>query len=400
MSSHRHQVDLAERALMGTQRQERAREIARVTWVGAGLNTLLALGKTVGGVMGHSTALVADGLHSLSDLLSDGVILVTNKIGGAEADENHPYGHGKFETVGQVVLALILVGVGIGLIADALTHIGRGDLVQPHTLTLWIVLVSIVSKEWLYHYTVRVARKLHSKSLEANAWHHRSDALSSVGAMAGIVGGLFGYPVFDAIAGVAVGGIVVHVGGSIGLQGFRDLTDASVEKGLRQEIKREIAEVAGVVDLHMFKARRLGSEVLVDVHVQVPDRISVSEGHQIAERVRRTIVQKVPTVSDVMVHIDPEEDVVGVAILPSREEYKSRFAAMVSIDGLEVVDVTLHYLGGEVEIDLHLRVNPTWTIEQAQTQAQHLVEHSRQWERVSRVKAVLELPPIGSIGPS
>ncbi|MCW8831326.1 MAG: cation diffusion facilitator family transporter, partial [Gammaproteobacteria bacterium] len=289
--------------------EQRTREINRVTWWGFFVNLLLSVVKLIGGVVGQSQSLVADGLHSLSDLASDAMVLVAAKHAGEEADDDHPYGHGRFETLATVGLSLFLILIGLGIAFDA-AHRVFDEEVQaiPHTFTLIIALFSILSNEGLYHFTHRVGLRINSKMLIANAWHHRSDAVSSIVVLVGIAGAQMGLPILDPVAAIIVALMIAKIGYELGYHSLRELVDTALDPEVVEQIKNKILENEDVLEMHMLRTRRMGHTSLVDVHILVQPKLSVSEGHHISEDVERSLIETFDDINDVTVHIDPEND--------------------------------------------------------------------------------------------
>ena len=277
-----------------------------VTWLGLFANLLLAIAKGFIGTIANSSALIADAGHSFSDLLSDIVTLWSVRMAGIPKDENHPYGHGKFETVGSFVVALMLVFTGIGVAWHVLNKMVSSEV--PGAPALWMALIAIVVKEALFHLTRMVSRRSGSRILLANAWHHRSDAISSVAALVGIAGAHWGIPMMDPIAGVLVAGLIVKAGIDIGYESLRELTDEIPEEEVISELNKILADVDGVDNYHEMRARRMGPNLLVDMHIEVDSMMSISAAHQVAERVRLRILENIPAVNEVLVHVDAEDD--------------------------------------------------------------------------------------------
>ena len=346
---------------------QRVHAARRVTWIGALTNLGLALVKGAVGVLAHSQALVADALHSLSDLLTDALVLIAVRLGAQEPDADHPYGHGRFETLATVLLGAILIGAGLGIAVNAAMRLAEGDIPLPTWPALVAAAFSIGANEWLYHVQVAIGRRYRASTIVANAWHHRTDALSSVAALVGIAGSMAGWVVLDTVAAMAVALMVVWAGAKLGWEGVKELVDTALDAEEVARIERQMLDIEGVQSLHNLKTRRHGPEVLVDVHVQVPGTISVSEGHQIAERVRQHLIRSHPEVSEVLVHVDPENDEQGIPLLPKRKEVMAEVSRSVeAMDrGLAVRDHTVHYLGGEVRLDLAVEVSPDCTLEEA-----------------------------------
>ena len=281
-----------------------------VTWLGLIANLLMAIAKGFVGIISHSSALIADAGHSFSDLLSDMVTLWAVRMAGIPKDENHPYGHGKFETVGTFVVALMLVFTGIGVAWHVLNKMNSPGV--PGTPAIWMAAIALAVKEALFHLTRMVSRRSGSRILLANAWHHRSDAISSVAALVGIAGANWGIPMMDPIAGVLVAGLIVKTGIDIGYESLRELTDEIPEEEVISELKKILADVEGVDHYHEMRARRMGPHLLVDLHIEVDSMMSISAAHQVAERVRLRILDKIPAVNEVLVHVDADDDFIEV----------------------------------------------------------------------------------------
>jgi len=339
----------------------RYKEIRNVTLVGSVVDLSLGVAKIIGGYAATSQALIADGIHSLSDLATDIIVLYAAKHSHREADAEHPYGHGRIETLATVILgaALVAVAVGIGMDAiDRLFHVER--LLLPTVMALYIALVSVVAKEFIYHYSMRIARKFRSDMLKANAWHSRTDAISSVVVAIGVVGSMSGLEYLDTVAAVVVAVMIAKIGWDLVFQSLRELIDTGLEPERVELIRSKINEVHGVKALHVLRTRMMGADALVDVHIQVEPNLSVSEGHHISESVRERVMAEVEEVSDVMVHIDPEDDEIAAPgkHLPLRGDVlKQLKAAWSAIEGTSLIrdrDITLHYLEGKLRIDLVL----------------------------------------------
>ncbi|MCG7866081.1 MAG: cation diffusion facilitator family transporter [Candidatus Thiodiazotropha taylori] len=340
-------------------RDQRYEVSRKAAIVGAVTNSVLAVLKILFGWLGHSQSLIADGIHSLSDLLTDALVIFAARHANEAPDEEHPYGHGRFETVATLVLGGFLITVGVGIIWDAVERLfSPEDLLQPEMLTLYVAAFSILANEALFFYTRHLANLINSDLLKANAWHHRSDSVSSIVVLVGIGGTILGLPYLDAIAAVLVGLMVVKIGWELGWQATHELADAGLEQESVAEIRKVIASVSGVNSVHMLRTRKLGGHALADVHVQVDPWLSVSEGHRIAEVVQYGLIDRVDLLEDVTVHIDPEDDEAGpsCANLPLREEAEKLLLDHWS--GMDCFDqrkrVVLHYLSGRIDIDLYL----------------------------------------------
>ncbi len=337
----------------------RYRDIRKVTLVGAVVDLVLGVAKIVVGVVASSQALIADGIHSLSDLATDFLVLFAAKHAHRQADDEHPYGHGRIETVATVVLGVSLVAVAVGISYDAVRRLMAPELLlHPGWLALLVAVISVLSKELIYQYTARAARRLRSKMLHANAWHSRSDAISSIIVVIGVIATMLGYPSFDALAAVAVALMVAKIGWDLLWKSLQELIDTALDPERVEAIRETIMAIDGVRTCHMLRTRHSGSDALVDVHILVDPALSVSEGHQIGEAVRWRLIKTIDDVSDVTVHIDPEDDELASACagLPLRDEVLRRLEQQWQhLDIGERLDkVVVHYLDGKVHVEVFL----------------------------------------------
>ncbi len=335
--------------------ERRYRQIRKVTLIGSAVDLLLALIKLAAGFWGQSQALIADGIHSLSDLATDFVVLYAARHSSRGADESHPYGHGRFETIATVILGAALLLVAAGITWDAVERLFHPErLLQPGLLALLVAAISVLSKEWIFHYTKRLADRLKSPLLAANAWHSRTDAISSLIVIAGVAGSMAGLSYMDSIAAAVVGLFVARIGWDLAWHGVRELVDTGLEKEQLEEIRAIIRGVDGVQGMHSLRTRRVGADVLVDVHILVDPGLSVSEGHHIGEMVRTRLLRDHEEVNDVLVHIDPEDDEhhPGLRELPLRGELLERLKARWGdIEAARhIQSVTLHYLRDRVQV--------------------------------------------------
>ncbi|HEX20403.1 MAG TPA: cation transporter [Acidiferrobacteraceae bacterium] len=340
-------------------RDARYRETVKVTLVGSAVDLLLGVVKIVIGIVGHSQALIADGIHSLSDLATDFIVLYAAKHSSHKADKEHPYGHERIETVATVILGVALIAVAIGIAYHALQRMFHPEqLLQPSFWVLVVAVISVISKELIYHYTMRVARKHNSAMLRANAWHSRSDAVSSIIVVVGVIGTMAGLPYLDALAAIGVAFMIAKIGWELGWSSLQELVDTGLEQHRVDAIRQIILGTAGVCSLHMLRTRMMGGMALVDVHVQVDPDLTVSEGHHISETVRRQLIQEIPEVSDVMVHIDTEDDQTAAATLnlPQRDEVLQWLNnAFADIPGSRRIDkIVLHYINGKIDTEIFL----------------------------------------------
>jgi cation diffusion facilitator family transporter len=284
---------------------DRARAASRSTWVSVGVNIVLSTTQIVVGVLSKSQGLVADGIHSMSDLVADFVVLFANHHSQKEADEDHPYGHQRFETAASLVLGLLLLAVGAGMLWSAFRKLqDPGTVPQVHVAALWVAGAALVAKELLFRYMLSVAKRVKSSMLVANAWHARSDAASSLVVGIGIIGNLAGYPILDPIAALIVGFMVAKMGWSFGWDALHDLMDRAVDEQEIAAIRLTLTETPGVRSVHDVRTRKMGDMIVVDAHLEVDATISVEEGHDIAVIARQRVLQR-HRVLNLMTHVDP-----------------------------------------------------------------------------------------------
>lgn len=284
---------------------QRAAAASRCTWVSVAVNLLLALTQTACGMLTQSQGLVADGVHSLSDLIADLVVLLANRHSRKDADEDHPYGHHRYETAASLVLGGLLLAMGLGMLAAAIAKLNQPEsLAQAQMAALWVALGSLAAKELLFRYMLAVAKAVKSSLLVANAWHARSDAASSLVVSLGILGSLMGLPILDPIAAAIVGFMIARMGWTFGWDALHDLMDRSADENEVSAIRSTLKETPGVRDVHDIRTRKMGDMILVDAHVEVEACLSVEAGHDIAVEARRRVMQR-HKVLNVMTHVDP-----------------------------------------------------------------------------------------------
>jgi len=281
-----------------------------ITLLGSVVNAGLVALKLGLGFLGGSMALVADGVHSLSDLATDLVVLGGIRLASRPADRSHAFGHGKFETLAGVLVALALIGAGVWLIREAAVGLAHPQGAPRSGLVMAVAGVSILAKEALYRATTRIALRLHSTALQANAWHHRSDALSSVAVLLGGATMALGYPIGDKVAAIAVGGMVLMAAARILRRAFHELLEGALSEEEKLAISQAIESVEGVQGWHRLRTRRLGRQALVDVHIQVDPNLSVIRAHKIATQVEQAVSRSLDGLASVVVHVEPkgEED--------------------------------------------------------------------------------------------
>ena len=284
----------------------RARAAARSTWVSVAVNIGLATAQILVGFFARSHALVADGLHSLSDLLSDFVVLVANRFSGEDSDANHHYGHYRYENAAALIIGLILLLVAAGMLYQGgLAVLQPERIAAPQSLALWVAGTALIAKELLFRYLLAVAQKVRSSMLVANAWHARSDAASSLVALAGIGGSLLGWRILDPIAAIIVGLFVLRMVLKFTWSALDDLMDRAATQEENAQIANLIRATPQVQGLHDMRTRRVGDLILVDAHIEVDGDLSVREGHDIALAARNRVLAAMPQVLNVMTHIDP-----------------------------------------------------------------------------------------------
>ncbi|MDO9002113.1 MAG: cation diffusion facilitator family transporter [Aquabacterium sp.] len=284
---------------------ERATAASRSTWVSVGVNLVLTVGQIVVGILAKSQGLIADGIHSLSDLVADFVVLFANHHSQKDADEDHPYGHQRFETAASLILGALLLAVGVGMLWSAALKLQSPETVQTvHVVALWAAGAALIAKELLFRYMLAVAKRVKSGMLVANAWHARSDAASSLVVGLGIVGNLAGYPILDPIAALIVGFMVARMGWGFGWDALHDLVDRSVDEAEVQAIRQTLMDTPGVSNVHDVRTRKMGDMIIVDAHIEVDALITVEAGHDIAVEARQRVLQR-HRVLNLMTHVDP-----------------------------------------------------------------------------------------------
>jgi cation diffusion facilitator family transporter len=335
---------------------ERFAAAQKSTWVSICINVLLTTLQVVGGFLAHSQALMADGLHSLSDLLSDVLVLYANRHGNRHADADHPYGHARIETAATLILGTFLAVLGGVLLVAAAMRLQHPEALRAVSpLALAVAALALVAKEGMFRYMLAVAKRVRSQMLVANAWHARSDAASSLVVIVGVVGNLLGYTFLDLVAAAVVGVMIAHMGGKLALAAMSELIDTGLDAEEVEAIRQTLLNTHGVRGLHELRTRKMADNALVDAHIMVDPKISVSEGHYIAESARHAVLKN-HHVMDVMVHIDPEDDRQAKpnTQLPSRPGLLAYLAERLEEPGLADNRVVFHYLDGKVDAEIYL----------------------------------------------
>lgn len=334
---------------------ERSAEAQKATWVSVAVNLVMTIAQLIIGWLAHSQSLVAHGLHSFSDLLSDFLVIYASRQSAHPADQAHPYGHARVETAATLALGTSLVLIGGGILWESgmrLQHIETLPTVE--LAAFWVAIATVISKEALYHYLIHVARKLRSQLLIGNALHTRADAASALVVVVGIGGALMGWSFLDLLAAALMGFMILHMGAGLARGAIKELIDTGLDKAQVEAIRKTLLATPGVRDLHELRTRRMAHQALVDTHVQVDSRISVSEGHRIAESARARVLREHPDVLDVLVHIDPEDDMdpdTYATRLPARDALLGEIQPLLA--GLpEPEKIVLHYLKGQIEAEV------------------------------------------------
>ena len=282
-------------------------QVRRITWIGLLVNLFLAILKFAVGFWGNSKAVMADAVHSLSDMSTDLAVIFGVKYWSAPADEDHPYGHGRIETIVTTVIGLSLVMVAFGIGYNALTTMRDANIKQPGWIALIGVVVSIVLKEWLYHWTIAVGRQTKSSALIANAWHHRSDALSSIPAGIAVTAAAVhpGLAFIDPVGALIVALIILKVSWGILRPAISELTDRGASQKDREKIESLVAGVDGVRHVHAIRTRKMGAGLFADIHIQIDGKMTIWQGHQISEVIKHELIENGPEIMDVLVHLEP-----------------------------------------------------------------------------------------------
>jgi cation diffusion facilitator family transporter len=334
---------------------ERSAEAQKATWVSVAVNLVMTIAQLVVGWLAHSQSLVAHGLHSFSDLLSDFLVIYASRESAHPADQAHPYGHARVETAATLALGASLTVIGAGILWESgmrLQHIEALPTVE--LAAFWVAIATVISKEALYRYLIRVAEKLRSQLLTGNALHTRADAASALVVVVGIGGALMGWSFLDLLAAALMGFMILHMGVGLAWGAIKELIDTGLDDAQVEAIRQTLLATPGVRDLHQLRTRRMAHQALVDTHVQVDPRISVSEGHRIAESARARVLREHPEVLDVLVHIDPEDDMDPDSYatrLPARDKLLDELQPLLA-DLPTPQKVVLHYLKGQVEAEL------------------------------------------------
>lgn len=376
---------------------ERYQVIRKVTLISAFANVLLGVFKIAVGIAGYSHALIADGIHSLGDLLTDALVLIAAKASHKRPDKEHPYGHGRIETLATAVVATMLVMVGIALAYDVIMHaLNNPDRHSP-TLPVFIVAIAaIIVNEVLFRYGMYHGKKINSSLVISNAWHHRSDGLVSIVVLISVIGAYLGVPYLDTIGAVVIALMIMRMGFKMILDSVRELIDTGADLETVEKIRAKILSVHGVDEIHMLRTRLLGGEIFVDVHILVDPTISVSEGHYISDRVMFALHKEMEGIRDVTVHVDPEDDEVAPpsSHLPNRQKIATEVEGVISGSTAGIVNnkIILHYREGKIDVDVYFAMQDLEKSELTPQQfQQQLTEAAKSIEHVDNMNVYFEI---------
>jgi cation diffusion facilitator family transporter len=335
-------------------KETKIRFVKKAAIVAILVNGFLGLIKTAGGVLFHSHGLIADGLHSLSDLLIDFMVVIGGHWSHQEADAEHPYGHQRIETAMTLLISLFLIFTGAIIAYDAFRGIIHPTLGKTSFMALILAGVSAIANEGLYRYTQHLNQGIKTDLLDACAWHHRSDALSALIVLLGIIGSLLGIHTLDHLAAIVVGAIIIKMGWDYTWDSIQQLIDRGVDSDTNSGIVQSIYNTPGVEKIHQLRTRVLGQDIFVDVHVLVDPFISVSAGHYIAQQVHHQLMKDNPRIKDVTVHIDSEDDETQLPdlTLPNSEQIAEQLIKQWRKKYPYLVDWSTHYIKGEIQLDL------------------------------------------------
>ncbi|GED22568.1 cation diffusion facilitator family transporter [Halomonas halmophila] len=343
-------------------RSLQARQANRVTLIGAGIDLVVGLAKLVAGWLVGSAALIADGIHSFSDIVTDLFVVAATHFGRQAPDSDHPYGHGRIETLATLWLGGMLIFIAGGIAWSSLSRLLDGDVATaPGIWAIIVAVLALLAKEWIFRYTLRVARKIDSRLLEANAWHSRSDALSTLVVLVGLVAAQFGIGWMDAAAAIVVGVMVGQVGGRLLWESGQELVDTALPEDQQHTLHQTAMTVPGVEGVHDLRTRRIGGEVLLDLHIVVAPRVTVSEAHEIGNAVSRQLRDVHPNLFDVTFHIDPQDDAGETEhslrpALPLRDDVENLLdEAWHDIDlWHERLALNLHYIDEHIDVSIYI----------------------------------------------
>lgn len=343
---------------------DRARIAKKITLIGGIVNALLSLIKILGGFLFHSQALVADGFHSIADLLSDAISFWISHYSSHAADKEHPYGHQRLETAGTLFISLMLIIAGSGIIFDAFHLMILHSMPISSKPALMIALLTVIINEGLFRYMLRFGEKIESDLIIANAWHHRADAASSLVVLIGLIGTYWGFFILDHIAAIIVGIMIIKMGSSYCWNAVNELVDSSIDPALLKQMESLISKIDGVKSTHLLRTRMMGKAIFIDLHVEVCSLISVSEGHYIAHQVEYELTKSFKEIKDVTIHIDCEDDEFNKNpdYLPSRKTVEQRMLLPLQSQFPSIQRWNFHYLHDQLRIELICHQETDWSL--------------------------------------
>ncbi|MDO6825563.1 cation diffusion facilitator family transporter [Marinobacter sp. 1_MG-2023] len=348
---------------------------SRVTIIGMVLDAFLGIIKVIGGTLFHSQALLVDGIHSFTDVVSDLVVLGVMKLSRQEPDDNHPYGHQRIETFGTLVLGSILIAVGAAVAWENTLRLIEGDINNvPEWPVLVAAAISVVSKEWIFRYTRHIGQAIRSDLIIANAWHSRTDAFSSVVVLISTAGAMLGFLWLDVLAAVAIAVIITHIGWEFTWDSVQELVDTGLSPDDTEMLKTIARDTDGVLNVHELRSRRMGHDILLDIHLVVRPEISVSEGHQIGMQVVIGMRKALENIRDINFHIDAEKDedhFPETESLPSRAEVGRIIAEQLG-EIPQRSRLRLHYLRNKLHLEIFLDEQDPGTIFTSENVRSHL----------------------------
>lgn len=354
-------------------------EATRITVVGMILDAFLGIIKVISGLLFHSQALIVDGIHSFSDVASDLVVVGVMRLSRQEPDQEHPYGHQRIETLGTMVLGSLLIAVGAALAWDnTLRLLTPAAAHLPEWPVLVAALISVLSKEWIYHYTRRVGLAIRSDLIVANAWHSRTDAFSSVVVLVSTAGAMMGYLWLDILAAIVISILIIHIGWKFTWDSVKELVDTGLSPEDTKLLRKTALAIEGVRDVHELRSRRMGQDILLDVHLVVRPEISVSEGHQIGMQVVSAMRETMENILDINFHVDAENDDDQAPTsekLPNREEVRQALQDHLPVDLPPNSRLRLHYLKNRVHMELFLETGEGQPKPDAQQIARKMESH-------------------------
>lgn len=369
----------------------RRKEAERVTLIGSAVDLFLGVIKIAIGFLANSAALIADGVHSLSDLATDFMVIGILRISHQEPDKDHPWGHGRFETVGTTALGVILIGVGGVMAYELISTLFSGEEVPVPTWPALVVAgISILSKEWIFRYSLAIGKRLKSDLLIANAWHSRTDALSSIVVFIALVGAMLGWTWLDAVAAVAVAGLVANIGWGLVKKSLTELVDTALPEEQAVEFRAVVSEVEGIISVHDFKSRPMGSQIILEMHLQVAPHLSASEGHYLGDQAVCALTAAFPEISQVIFHIDTYNDEMiddlSCPVMPPRRIIREAIddGLMQLIQSTDGYQLHLYYTPKKVDVEIrllpamqaHLNNKGLSTIEFKTAMKEHLKQHT------------------------